>query len=325
MIVNTRKNSLDTLKTFCCVFVILEHLWFVCTWLNGRGSQIISMAVPLFFMISGYFNSYETPMSKYWMRWKRIGKILLWSLVFYIVLYFAVDYYCGLSLLKFPTTTDDIWRIFLFNDFHTIGRGHLWYLAAYLYVIAFFALLRKINCTKLILLLPLLLVPNVIISLSSIQFHDSNNFLFIGIPCFAVGMLTKKHSSILPSALRYLSGGIALSLLILLTFGVSRPIVSTICQWIFAICLFIVFTSIKQYRPNILSKIGEHYTLYIYVFHMAVIDLFFSTDFSHRYYYHMSFLSPAIIFFLTLFVSVAYKFCYDKIETFLTSKFSKAT
>ena len=322
MVANNRNYSLDTLKTICCVFVILEHLWYVCTWLNGWVSQVISTAVPLFFMISGYFNSYETSLSKYWKRWKRIGKILLCSIIFYIVLYSAADYFLGGTLLKIPTTIDDVWRIILFNDFHTIGRGHLWYLAAYLYVIAFFSLLKKINCMRLVSLLPLLLIPYIIISLYSKQFHDFNNFLFIGIPCFALGMLIKKYGSSEFPAMPYLSGGITLSMFILLLSGITSPLMSKVCQWIFAISLFMFFTSIRQYRSNILSKIGERYSLYIYVFHMAVIDLFFSTDFSHRYYYHMSFVSPFIIFFLTLFVSVAYKNCYDRIEMAFKSKFN---
>lgn len=322
MIANTRNHSLDTLKTICCIFVILEHLWFVCTWLNGWTSQIISMAVPLFFMTSGYF-TYETPLSNFLKRWKRIGKILLCSILFYIFLYFAVDYYWGLSLLKIPHTADDIWKILLFNDLHTLGRGHLWYLAAYLYVIAFFALLKKTNCTKLISLLPTLLVPFIIISLASKEFHYSNNFMFIGIPCFAIGILTKKYCSIISPVFRYLSGGIALFSIMLLIVGIANPIVSVIFQWLFAISLFIFFTSIKQYRSNIFSKIGEHYTLYIYVFHMAVIDLFFNTEFAHRYFYHMSFVSPIIVFFLTLLLSVAYKYGYDKIESFLISKANK--
>ena len=318
---NTRNCSLDTLKTFCCILVVLQHLWFVCIWINNWGIQIVSMAVPLFFMISGYFTSYETPLSKYWKRWKRIGKILLCSIIFYIVLYSAVDFLLGGALLKIPTTTNDVWRILLFNDLHTIGRGHLWYLATYLYVIAFFAMLKKINCMCLISLLPLLLIFHLLIPETS-KYHDFNNIWFIGIPCFALGMLIKKYFSIVSPASHYLSGGIALSMFILLLSGIASPIVSVICQWIFAIGLFVFFTSIKQYRSNILSEIGERYTLYIYVFHMAVIDLFFSMEFPHRYFYHMSFVSPFIIFFLTLFVSVAYKNCYDRIEVAFKSKFN---
>ena len=238
MVANNRNYSLDTLKTICCFFVILEHLWFVCRWLNGWESQIISMAVPLFFMISGYFTSYETSLSRYWKRWKRIGKILIVSIMFYIALYYVVDYFCGFSLLKIPTTADDVRRILLSNDLHTIGRGHLWYLSAYLYVIAFFAILKKINCTWLISFLPSLLVPYLIISLTSKQFHDSNNFLFVGIPCFALGMMIKKYASNVSSSVSYLSGSISLSMFVLLLSEIASPIVSAVCQWLFAISLF---------------------------------------------------------------------------------------
>lgn len=318
-----RNFSLDSLKTLCCIFVILEHLWFVCTWAEDSIEPLISMSVPLFFMISGYCNQYETPAKKYWERWKRICKILFFSVLFYVGLYYCVDSWFNLSLLQLPSTKDDICRCILINDFHKIGRGHLWYLASYLYVLMFFALFKKINFTKYYLLL-LLIVPNIITSISINDFHASNNFLLVGIPCYSIGMITNRYVNNENQTLKFFSGVIALFTSIMLSFGIHNSIASSVCQWIFAISLFCFIISVKQQHPNVLSKIGEQYTLYIYIFHMAVIDLFFSTNFSQRYFYHMSFLSPIIVFFITLCLSAGYRRYYNKIEKhFLQKSYKK--
>lgn len=320
---NSRIYSLDILKTFCCIFVILQHLWFVCPWVNGQITSIISMSVPMFFMISGYLNSFETPITKYGKRLNRIVKILLFSTAFYIGLYFVSDNMYHTSLIKIPTNIDDIWSFLKFNDMHSLGRGHLWYLAAYTYVIAFFALLTKLKCHILVKILPLLLLPHIIISLSSSNFHFYNNFLFNGIPCYAIGMLARNHCNNISTPLKYTLGGISLSMISLLIFGNFTPIITILCKWVYAISLFLCFTSFHLQQPNFLSKIGVNYSLYIYVFHMAVIDLLFCTEFSRRYFYHMSFVSPIIVFIITLFISFAYKYFYNKMQIIFTLHFNK--
>lgn len=40
-----------------------------------------------------------------------------------------------------------------------------------------------------------------------------------------------------------------------------------------AICVFVTTLKVEQTKPSIWSQLGEHYSLYIYVFHLAWLEL----------------------------------------------------
>lgn len=321
MALYSRNYSLDTLKTLCCISVIVQHCNFVCLWVDGAVYNIISIAVPLFFMISGYFNTEETDCTKYIKRMKRIGKILIFSLSFYVVLYYLFDRLFLTSLTKFPED-NDISKCLFLNDYDHIGRGHHWYLAGYLYVLAFFAILKKFNYIKIFVFLPLLSILQIIAFVKCNNFHQYSNFLLVGIPCYSFGMLVKKYFQCLTTCVIQVLHLVSLTMILLLALNLFSALITSICQRILSMSIFVSFASIQQHRPNIFSKIGEKYILYIYVFHMAVIDLFFSTSFSQRYFYHLGFVAPIIIIIISVLVSVIYKYFYNLSEVYVISKFN---
>ena len=121
-----RNHRIDYLKFICAVMVVCVHVQSpvtVCL------QPVLRCAVPIFFMLSGYFLNYHSNGLKIRKQIRYIGKILLLSTLLYIPLSVATTSFdCAIELFSW----EKIIRILLLNE-NPFGF-HLWYLQAYIYI-----------------------------------------------------------------------------------------------------------------------------------------------------------------------------------------------
>lgn len=261
-----RNYSIDTLKLICAILVIYIHTPQPEIW-ETFITPIIRTAVPIFFMISGYFTYGKKNINKVII--KRIiylAKILCWGFLLYALLFFIANGKDSLAHLSNIFTK----RFILFNS---VPYGmHLWYIFAYIYVLIIILFVHRFNLYKLLFYItPIILVMTLAVGryceITGISMH-TRNFLFTGLPFFSIGMMIKRAKELPSKRFAIISS--------LIIYIISIFEVKYICEGSgdyyattipLSILIFILFLNIKQTTDNIFSKTGREDSLYIYLFH----------------------------------------------------------
>ena len=192
-----RNPLIDLLKLILAFMVVGLHTHFLVDFsvfssyatING----LFRIAVPLFFMINGFYFD-KIIQNKQLLTWLKKG-VLLYITWMVIYLYFWFPY-----------------KDFRFSKLLTIifiGYFHLWYLIAYVFSGIFLYLFRKKSNQLLFTISILLFITGVFIQYSG-NYHlfkhneeldkilnyipNYRNFLFFGFPFFTVGYLIKNSS-----------------------------------------------------------------------------------------------------------------------------------
>lgn len=314
-----RLYNFDSLKMVCAILIVFLH---VHTPYQEYILPLTRCAVPCFFIISGFliYSDDKIYFEKRLRRGiKRIIGILIWStVVFMIVKFIYAIHDNDFSFLNLKALCDFI----LFNE-NPFGF-HLWYIGAYLYtliIVLIFSLKNKIK--YIYLAIPFLLLVDLCLGKYSIvlwhrefPFIIVRNFLCVGVPYFSIGLLLSKWNKYFKqiSTLRILtlSGVILFSVLsitenrILINIGMNATRDHYISTTFLAVSLFLLFTTYKQETPNVLSRMGEKYSLYIYIFHPLFIFFFNTMNkylpeiWQNTYLY----LSPILILIVTIFFCI---------------------
>lgn len=195
-----RYEGLDILKCFCAFLVVCIHYPPAV-----RGSSYLvaltRIAVPIFFMITGFFYADAAERKKTGKQLKKIFRLVILS----NLLYFAWDILFRLmqgqdvrAFFAAAFSKESAVRFLLLNESPFVW--HLWYLSAIFYVLVLVGAMRKAGAVKLLYLLtPLFLVLTLVLGrYSRIVFHReflvsiSRNFLFAGVPYFCMGLAIRK-------------------------------------------------------------------------------------------------------------------------------------
>ncbi len=313
-----RNYSIDTLKFICAVLVVMLHTESV---YQDLILPITRCAVPVFFMISGYllYNGKEIGKERLKRNIVTIAKIMLWSTLLFAVLKEFMALYHGYLFL--PNAKE--WIDFIVLNENPFGF-HLWYLGAYLYVLLIVGFVDKYDkWNYLFMLIPILLAGDLIFGKYSLLLLNKEypyiyvrNFLFVGLPYFALGALLKTKAVKISSVNKYLlSGGVILFSLtsmiekyILLYIGKSPIREHYISTTFLAVCLFLLVLSSQQKRSSIISRLGEKDSLYIYIFHPLFLIYFFPqinkiipADWVANVY---SFCAPLLVLIVTVFFTM---------------------
>lgn len=200
VLVQKRSMGLDILKYFCALMVICIHIEY-----SGKSmlEPLTRFAVPVFFMVTGYFCDTVYQRCKVCAQIKKIAWMIIISNCVYavwnVLLYMTkggspVDYLLGLLHYK------RLLPFLLLND--SPMAEHLWYIGALLYV-WIIVLVADRFCWRrhLYLLIPVLLLANwllgnfsgVILS-EPLEISLSRNFLFSGLPCFLLGSYIRQNN-----------------------------------------------------------------------------------------------------------------------------------
>lgn len=204
-----RNTRLDAYKGLACIFVIFIH----CNFPGQLGTivkGIARFAVPLFFIISGYF----TICSDEKMIWKVIGKkirhimvLLAYCSMLWIFYEFVMHCFVGnkisvYAFLKQFFAPRNFYTLLLFNNPSGFlgGGGVLWFMFALVYCYVAFGLIAKTKTYCIAyMFIPITLILNFSIEHGVIQFAEKYNTMFVtnfwvfGYPLFMIGNLLRKN------------------------------------------------------------------------------------------------------------------------------------
>lgn len=277
--------GIQILKVFCAFLVVLIH---EPSFLKGYIMPLTRIAVPIFFMITGYFilDSYGN------LSEKKLKKTLYKITRLYIIVAFVYIIYKLLIYIRHPELYSTVflnyryWIHFLFTG--TKPTGHLWYLIALIQALVIIIVAIKLKVERMLFfIIPIGLVLNLIIGRYNFIFDDFNipnnlilsrNVLTIGLPCILIGMMIRRYEHFLPSCK---------TIIILSFFTLCAIYVETIILRVsfhslqgdiilftipFAICVFILFLKYQSKHPiaHSLAKIGKLYSMDIYIWHILV-------------------------------------------------------
>ena len=284
----SRADNIDILKAICAFLIVCIHVPFPGR-VGAYFTALTRIAVPIFFMITGYFYSDAVARHK---EKRQIKKILylvveanvlffIWNIALNIlrrenIVAYIRSIFTGMNLLKF----------FLLNE--SPLAGHLWYLGAILYVLGIVLLVDKFNCQKILYCLtPVLLITDLVLGKYSLLiFHREfpyilvRNFLCVGIPYFCIGnFIREKRCSEKwnGKTLRVLILVFAITSLaerfVLVNVGLNATRDHYISTTLLSICLF-VYALKSNWRNERVAVIGRKYSTWLYIIHPIFITAF---------------------------------------------------
>lgn len=276
-----RNITLEVLKLFASYMVVFIHVSF-------QGDIGIAMdalarfAVPFFFTVSGFY-SYRISLKKIKKRAKHIFYLLSIAVFCHTLcksaLFILTHDYSGIILyFREYLQPKELAALFLWNM--PVHLDYLWYLLAMLYVYFVFYWITKFHLSEkhvffiAVSLLVITVMLGEILSLFSISLPIAlvRNFLFLGFPCFALGLLLKKHEdrfSVIPGAL-ILSAvvlGVLEPLLSRFLFGRKEIYVGSILLLLAFVCIASRYSDVR-YPKAVTALTGC--SAYIYIFHIVV-------------------------------------------------------
>lgn len=296
-----RFDSIDTLKGFACIAIILIHTYwrgsYVTSDMSGMIKVVVRFAVPLFFCISGFFLSSgrELTDGSITRKIRHVMRLIVGAAVFYLAvtyIYYGIVGWGGLKRVAATSLTAlNLAKLLLTQD--PLYYKHLWFLFALLLCYITMMLYYKPQRRVLFLILgPALIVLYTLIQefsvfvTHSIVLHDegvkgyyvifANNFLLRGLPFFLLGVvfreaylrgLIQKFRIPLPVFLIGMAGLSALAVVEYKRFDVAQCYISNDLQ---TILLMTFCLQRPQARIPLLQHIGRDLSMYIYITHRAV-------------------------------------------------------
>lgn len=282
---NVRLISVDYLKAICCFLIICIHFPFPEP-VGGVVKVLARTAVPIFFMISGYF--YTPDKTK-----NQLQKVLSIAVIS-TVLYMCWD--LAISIANGSVGNDitelfgiaNILRFLLFNE--TLFGAHLWYLWALIYVYLFYWIAERLKIKKLLIYISLALILidlvfgkySLLIFGREYQTFYVRNWLFVGIPYFTIGNYIKNKQEWIQDriSLRLALLGLAVSTIlcfcekyILDIYNLNATRDHYFFTFFMSIWLFILFLHFDIKCEDKLSSIGKLHSTNIYIVHMWIISI----------------------------------------------------
>lgn len=278
---SSRQESFDTLKFFLAFLVVVIHTGF--TGYTGLGIKAFArIAVPLFFMITGY---YLPVMTDEKFR-KHLIKIIYLT-VFSTLLYFLISYiqsHVGSQVssdwLVQTFNMKSILKWILFNV--PITGNHLWYFYALLYALVIIFVTFRLRRIKILyMILPFIFLGNYLLSFfGHIVYY--RNFLFLGLPYVLLGCLFRNHENrilnIFHKSRTLILGFILMCISLCLEMLVYQLSGYTVIRdhYLFTLpmvtCIFILALRYPHYgADSFFALAGKKYSAYIYILHVLVI------------------------------------------------------
>lgn len=320
-----RFYSLDKLKAICAFLIVCIHAPFPGTFGNYFTS-LTRIAVPIFFMISGYFFSAVKAKSQI----KKVLQLVVVSNSIYFIFRIA-NAVLRHNLIDYIYSVFTIKRLVLFFIFNESPFAvHLWYLGAIFYVYILFYMADKNGwLNRIVMLFPILLVVDIVFGKYSLlvfqcEFPVSmlRNWLFVGVPYFSIGLLIQKNSRILSdNANKHILelSIVAFSFTTILErfFLISNQINTIRDQYIsttfLAVSVFLFFLYFVDNQQNMLAQIGCNESTGVYIIHFVFIKLLGGVvNYFPQFDFIYNLVRPVIIFILSVLVIKFVKNIYCK-------------
>ena len=316
-----RNQYLNYWKGIACFGVVFVHTRFPVEQLDGILQTIFRFAVPLFFMVSGYFcygEDREIVEKKLPAKVKRIFWLNLGGCFYYFIMQMAIavfgDSHGGEAAvperlhLLFNKEKMIQWLVFNQDPFVNI----MWFTSALLYCYIIIWVINHFNLYKISYkLIPVLIVIHLVMGNVLILFGVEinkvcyRNFLLFGLPFVLLGnWLHKNQEYILEKTTvkkcqMTLLAGWVLGMAEWFIEGRREMYLGTLLV-LFSIFLLTLYQPEKK-ESSFLTIIGEKYSLFIYVVHYSLIVVL--ERFSEKLvmpgsttYYIYGFIRPFLIF-----------------------------
>lgn len=288
---NDRNHTLNYLKTLASFCVVMLH----CGFPSVIGKLIYGpsrFAVPLFFMISGYFvysENKDKVIKRLPSKIKHIGRLLIGTEITYF-LWHVIQ--CGiesgsLGIIEWLKETFTVGKIVQLFVFQTTPVGDVsWFLVALLicYVVTYLIAKKDLweITTKFI---PVLLTINVVVGEIlpfagiSVQWYWNSNFWILGFPFYAMGYWIRINERHLCEKVTGKSTCVvvAVSLIVILVERIMTSASQLFIGNIF--CVLALFLFCLKYprifgANSIIETVGEKYSFYVYILHAIIRDIF---------------------------------------------------
>lgn len=307
--------QLQVLKALCALMVIEIHVPSV---LHTYVAWLIRVAVPIFYMITGYFllNSCGRLEAD---RVKRTAVKLLRIYVAAQLLYFTLNIAFRIFDGKWYQLLDSCskWMEMLLGGW---WADHLWYLAAGAQALAIIWLLTRLRRLSW---LPCIAATTLIagIYINFFCFHSteinlllSRNFLTVSLPCLTLGMLIRRYEAYVQAvaASRWALIGLLTTILTYAEYTVcikligARSVVIDIWCMTIPMAVVVFITSLRSNYNTWLSPleiIGRRHSLNLYIIHIFYYWILLSPGLLTTIGYPRPHLTEAVIL-LTLLTSI---------------------
>ncbi len=283
--------GLQVLKFLCALMVIQIHAY---SFIGGLALPLCRIAVPVFFMISGFFMCDDSGVvrpEKLKRSFIKILKLTAWAALVYLC-WLAFD--MGVLNGQF----DEFLAKYIFSIkpwLATVficpsGAWSLWYLIAFLQVLVIVWLGVKLNCLKLLYWsIPICLAANLLLGKYSpaiglgaykIPLFIHRNSITIGLPCVMLGMLLRQNRSAIPDLRKALILTLSIGFLLyaeaaLLHFTVFGHTSGDIGIFTvpLAVAVFMLFYRLNTGTriESVCATLGREHSLNIYIWHVMAL------------------------------------------------------
>lgn len=242
-------------------------------------SYFFKFAVPIFFMISGYFlydDNREKIQQKLPKKIIHIFKLLTFSELFYGFYYLVFNK----GSIEYNGIIDIISKLFT----GTFFNGTLWFLYSLLWSYILLLIINKKNLYNMSFkLAPIVLILHIIIRILIKQHEWYNvmifrNALVYGLPFVLIGMYIKQNQEIIKRKItdsQCLIGMIIGEVIVVLEYLLTKTSIDIYVGTIIT-SYFIFLFAIKnpnKYFFKIFKYIGDKLSMLIYIIHMLVIEM----------------------------------------------------
>lgn len=278
-----RADNIDILKAICAFLVVCIHVPFPGV-IGEYFTALTRIAVPIFFMITGYFYLDVEEKNGEERQIKKIFKLVLEA----NMLYFLWDFFYAvlsrnMSSFTSTFTIKNFLKLIVFNE--SPLKGHLWYLGAILYVLMIVRVINKWKfrmCFSVVF--PFLLFGDLILGKYSVLLLGREfpyvlvrNFFFVGIPYFCIGQLirkgflhkVKKNVLVILMIAFLLTSLLERFVLVSLNANATRD--HYISTTLLAVTVFL-FVLKCQWNNKTLVAIGRKYSTWLYILHPIFIN-----------------------------------------------------
>lgn len=307
----SRADNFDILKSICAFLVICIHVPF-----PGAFGECVTtaarIAVPVFFMITGYFYSDVAEKAAETQQIKKVLKLVIKANFIYLLW----DGFCALvswnlDFFQKTFTLKSLLKFFLLNE--SPMKGHLWYLGAILYVLIILRAAGRLKCMNtLYCLTPMLLLGDLVFGKYSIVIWGREfpyilvrNFLFVGIPYVCIGQLIrsgmgkriKKRMLGCLIILFFLTSILERTLLVNSGMNATRD--HYISTTFLAVTVFLFALKCDGHK-GVLAAIGRKYSTWLYILHPIFITCLGTITKRGGIYGIYKYIAPIVVYIATL-------------------------
>lgn len=314
--------GLYVLKALCALFVVIIHIPIA-----GKEllAPVIRIAVPCFYMISGYFlfsGTAEKEILKAW-RWAKKAFILAFAINLF---YFTVNgILSGADIRSF---------LLSFATGDTIA-AHLWYLTALWQALLLFVIIRKWLPAYVIKFAPLLCLINLLLGRYLFIFDDGTyslhqfmrlNCVSVALPYICLGYLLRLHNNALKGKLQRL---ILLLLSVILIYAeeyilsihsVNNKVSFSLFTLPLSASCFLIFLNEIRKAPSFIIDIGKKHSANTYYFHIfinTVLCILFGRE---LFSINNTCIQALAVFIVCIYFSYSLYFIHTKLILFINCK-----